>query len=575
MAWNRHRREVVHHVQNSKVSTSILQTCVIVLTSSRAKKRGVAFPAIEQVEVGLQLSVADVAILWTPIRYAADPSYWNSLMWGPQSHFDATVFQRMRRTSYHLVALLLKACTIVPPPSPALPQAQRLKTLSNDSKLLVFFNSSDINALTEWPQLSELPLRERQWNLMPCVYSSHTADVDYPAFKKKMDALGNFVAEADSESDEVDRADAVMDDAAEPSPPKDIDTPVAPLDFTRTTAPDDHDEQQSVTRSNLPNDPGHQSAKTEECCDEEVVGSDDDWDDDWDIQCWGWMEDPHRFDIEIPMQLGQETGLASPEARHQIQETIGYAHEEDAKIAALVLDKNNSVAEATSRGLMLGYQTPLALGLYAIEELFASNKRAQKVISYEHKKIERNEGVMNRIRTELEESLVNSKIYDGLRQKYLESSNDLSDLRQKQEREFSSSGLTYNPTATARGRSSVAGRGRHGSTAQRSKVSAAPRNASASLRHPTPARHGTPAKHNNPTTHGVPGGTTLSQTSSFEASTTKGQTTGQTSLETGTTGGQTTSANAGTTASQTTSEANAGTTASVGRDPYDATELEK
>jgi hypothetical protein len=168
-----------------------------------------------------------------------------------------------------------------------------------------------------------------------------------------------------------------------------------------------------------------------------------------------------------------------------------------------------------------------------------------------------NEAVMDRIRTELEESVVNSKIYDGLRKKYLESSKDLSDLCQKQEREFASSGLTYNPTVTARGRSSVAGWGRHGSTAQRSKVSAAPRNVSASLRHPTPARHGTPAKHNNPTTHGVPGGTTLSQTSSIG-----GQTTGQTSLETGTTGGQTTSANAG-------------TTASVGRDPYDATELEK
>jgi urease gamma subunit len=191
----------------------------------------------------------------------------------------------------------------------------------------------------------------------------------------------------------------------------------------------------------LPDDPGHQSGKTEECCDEEVVGSDDDWDDDWDVQCWGWREDPHRFDIEIPMQLGQETGLASPEALHQIQETIGYAHEEDTKITALVLDKNNSVAEATSRGLMLGHQTPLALGLYAIEELCASNKRAQKVIAYEHKQIKRNEAVMDRIRTELEESVVNSKIYDGLRQKYLESSKDLSDLRQKQEREFASSGL--------------------------------------------------------------------------------------------------------------------------------------
>jgi hypothetical protein len=64
-----------------------------------------------------------------------------------------------------------------------------------------------------------------------------------------------------------------MDDAAGPSPPKDIDTPVAPLDFARITTPDDHDEQQSVTRSDLPDDPGHQSAKTEECCDEEVVGS--------------------------------------------------------------------------------------------------------------------------------------------------------------------------------------------------------------------------------------------------------------------------------------------------------------
>jgi hypothetical protein len=542
----------------------------------------------------LQLLVADVAILWTPIRYAADPSYWNPLMWGPQSRFDDTVFQRMRRTSYHLVALLLKACTIVPPPSTTSNgrPAERLKTLSNDSKLLVFFNSSDSNALTEWPQPSELPSKERQWNLMPCAYSSHTADVGYSAFKTKMDVLGNFAAEADS--DEVDRADAVMDDAAEPSSPKDIETPVAPLDFAprRTTTPNDHDEQQSVARSDLPDDPGHQSAKTEKCCDEEVVGPGSDEevvgsDDDWDVQCWGWREDPHRFDIEIPMQLGQETGLASPEALSQIQETIGYAHDEDAKIAALVLDKNNSVAEATSRGLMLGHQTPLALGLYAIEELFASNKRAQKVIAYEHKKIERNEGVMNRIRTELEDSLVNSKIYDELRQKYLESSNNLSDLRQKQEREFSSSGLTYNPTVAARGRSSsVAGRGRHGSTAQRSKVSAAPRNASASLRHPTPARHGTPAKPNNPTTHGVPGdnttthgvpgGTTLSQTSSIEASTTKGQTTGQTSsgLETGTTGGQTTSANAGTTASQTTS-ANAGTTASVGRAPYDAAELEK
>jgi hypothetical protein len=76
--------------------------------------------------------------------------------------------------------------------------------------------------LTEWPQPSELPSTERQWNLMPCEYSSHTADVDYPAFKKKMDALGNFAAE----EDEVDRADAVMDDAAEPSQPKDIETPV-------------------------------------------------------------------------------------------------------------------------------------------------------------------------------------------------------------------------------------------------------------------------------------------------------------------------------------------------------------
>jgi hypothetical protein len=117
---------------------------------------------------------------------------------------------------------------------------------------------------------------------------------------------------------------------------------------------------------------------------------------------------------------------------------------------------------------MLGHQSPLALGLYAIEELCASNKRAQKVIAYEYKQIKRNEAVMDRIRTELEESVVNSKIYDGLRKKYLESSKDL----------------------------------------------------------------------------------------------------------TGTTGGQTTSANAGTTGSQTTS-ANAGTTASVGRDPYDATELEK
>jgi hypothetical protein len=171
------------------------------------------------------------------------------------------------------------------------------------------------------------------------------------------------------------------------------------------------------------------------------VGSDDDWDDNWDVQCWGWREDPHRFDIEIPMQLGQETGLASPEALHQIQETIGYAHEEDTKIAALVLDKNNSVAEATSRGLMLGHQTPLAQGLYAIEELCASNKRAQNVIAYEHKQIKRNEAVMDRIRTEVEESVVNGKIYDGLRKKYLESSKDLSDLRQKQEREFASSGL--------------------------------------------------------------------------------------------------------------------------------------
>jgi hypothetical protein len=106
-----------------------------------------------------------------------------------------------------------------------------------------------------------------------------------------MDALGNFAAESDS--DEVDRADAVMDDAAEPSPPKDIDTPVAPLDSARTTTPDDQDEQ-------LPDDPGHQSAKTEERCDEDVVGSDEDVvgsDDDWDVQCWGWREDPHRFDI--------------------------------------------------------------------------------------------------------------------------------------------------------------------------------------------------------------------------------------------------------------------------------------
>jgi len=139
----------------SEVEEDEVRTCcghidaefTLLTFGSRSRRVGIP-PREEEVEAALNLSGKEIAILWTPILYTCDPAHWDPLQWGPDSHVDASVFQRMKMTSYRLIALFIKACTT---------STTFDKNLGTDARMLILFNSSDSNAITAWPALPEMP----------------------------------------------------------------------------------------------------------------------------------------------------------------------------------------------------------------------------------------------------------------------------------------------------------------------------------------------------------------------------------------------------------------------------------
>lgn len=153
---------------------------------SRTRRTGIP-PRDEEVEAVLNLSTKDIAILWTPILYTCDSAHWDPLQWGPDSNVDASLFQRMKMTSYRLIALFLKASTA---------STTFNRNLETDAQLLMLFNTSDSNASTTWPTLPEMPSKSAVWETLRPSYVPHTEHRDYRAFETKMCTLDNIVPPA-------------------------------------------------------------------------------------------------------------------------------------------------------------------------------------------------------------------------------------------------------------------------------------------------------------------------------------------------------------------------------------------
>jgi len=149
----------------------------------------------------------------------------------------------------------------------------------------------------------------------------------------------------------------------------------------------------------------------------------------------------HLYDIDLPMRFGSESTMVSAEALIAIRNRVQGLQHDDAKITALVLDTEDSIWEATPRGLILGRMGPVAQGLYAIESLHQMNMRAQQVITYEHRKISINNRNIYLIHKQIKEARMNAALYNELRSKFQETSKKVGHLRQSNHHEQQGHGV--------------------------------------------------------------------------------------------------------------------------------------
>jgi hypothetical protein len=136
-----------------------------------------------------------------------------------------------------------------------------------------------------------------------------------------------------------------------------------------------------------------------------------------------------ELDVDLPMTFGSEATLVSAEALTIINERIKFERKCDIQMAAMVVQRDDHILEATSRGLMLGHMGPLAHALYSIEALLKMNDRAKGVIAHEYRKIEVNNQSIAMIQKLVEEAHTNTAIYDKLRHEFNDSSQKLTSMR--------------------------------------------------------------------------------------------------------------------------------------------------
>jgi hypothetical protein len=179
--------------------------------------------------------------------------------------------------------------------------------------------------------------------------------------------------------------------------------------------------------------------------------------------------------------------MVSAEALIAIRNRVQGLQHKDAKIAALVLDTEDSVWEATTRGLILGRMGPVAQGLYAIEALHQMNIRAQQVITYEHRKISINNRNIDLIHKQIEEARMNAALYNELRSKFQDTSKNVGHLRQSNHHGQQGHGVTLTDSLLGYGKKRTkpkvgstgttihpAGRRIHHSQSTRHSISSAP-----------------------------------------------------------------------------------------------------
>ena len=93
----------------------------------------------------------------------------------------------MKTTSYHLIALFIKASTA---------STTFNKNLGTDARMLILFNSSDSNAITACPALPEMPSKAAVRETLCPSYVPHNEHHNYMAFKTKMCIRGNILPPA-------------------------------------------------------------------------------------------------------------------------------------------------------------------------------------------------------------------------------------------------------------------------------------------------------------------------------------------------------------------------------------------
>jgi hypothetical protein len=434
---------------------------------SSVRRREKILPTLSEIASVFNFTVKDIKLLWYSISFAVNPSYWEPAEWGPNSLFGDSVFRQLRDASYQMIALFLKAAAYSP--------GSATGNLSNDSKVLILFNSSDSNNLTSWPHLPDMPPKPRHWLKKSPFYHSNKDHHAYKDFEIKMRHLGNMPNPEPVEVISSDDEDEIVADPPEEAPPsqsqdRTSDTKQASGDTQATEVTKESQvqviqsspiaqavdmgmpESQEPEKITIPESVGKASPDKENLHGKELLEEDSAREDtaqeiddaqsnsDSDREYTSQDEDQERqrlekFDIDLPIQFGLESSLLTHETMHAIQDRITFEDSQDTAMAALMLQQADSVWEATARGLTMGRMGPLAHGLYAIEAIHQCNARSRAVIAYEHRKITSNNEIIEHIKREMEEAAINRAIYEDLKTKYASSGRELSSVRQKNEKD--------------------------------------------------------------------------------------------------------------------------------------------
>jgi len=204
------------------------------------------------------------------------------------------------------------------------------------------------------------------------------------------------------------------------------------------------------------------------------------------------------------MRFESKSTMVSAEDFIAIRNRVQGLQHDDTKIAALLLDTEDSIWEATTRDLILGCMGSVTQGLYAIEALHQMNMRAQQVITDERRKISINNRNIDLIHKQIEEARMNAALYNELHSKFQETSKKFGHLRQSNHREKQGHGVALTDSHLGYGKKRTkpkvgstgttihpAGRRIHHSQPTRHSISSAP------SVHASPSRTLSSSEHNH------------------------------------------------------------------------------